>query len=160
MKPDRAKRLAKRALRLSEDLNKMVREIEANEPDQDSLRLRQAIGRVMWAIYYDILMPTLEEHPSVEHKVGAEAGAATKTGPRPWGTRSAAQPARPSAPTSRRPPERQRSARRRLRFRQSDPPGHKEHLDGCQEITIEGKSRSPNHHSRLPAPRSRRRNGR
>jgi hypothetical protein len=96
MRPDTAKRLARQALRLSDYLNKMVRDIEAHEPGEDSLRLRQAIGRVMWAVYYEILSPTFEEHPSVEHELGPDA-------------------VRPVAHRSTRPPERRRSPRRRLR---------------------------------------------
>lgn len=66
MKADIAERLAECALRMSEDLNEMVRDIEASEPEEESARLRRAIGRVMWAIYYEILKPTFEEHTSLE----------------------------------------------------------------------------------------------
>ena len=70
MKADKAKRLAARALRISDELNGMLRDIQANEPDDVSSRFRHAIGRVMWAVYYEILKPTCEEHPSVQRKVG------------------------------------------------------------------------------------------
>ena len=103
MRPDTAKRLAEQALQLLTDLNKMARETEAAEQDEDSLHARHAIGRVAWAVYYEILRPTLEEHPSVEHKLGPEAGTATKHGLGPRVTRSAAGAVRSSAPRSRRP---------------------------------------------------------
>ena len=63
MKADTAERLTERAMRISDELNEMVRDIEASEPGEESVRLRHAIGRVMWAIYYEILNPTFEEHP-------------------------------------------------------------------------------------------------
>ena len=81
MKVETAERLAEGALRISDELNEMARDIEAEEPDEDSVRLRDAIGRVMWAVYYEILKPTVEEHPSLEPRI---------------------QPARRAAPRSRR----------------------------------------------------------
>jgi len=75
MKADTAERLAERVGRVSDELNEMVRDVEANEPDVESVRLRQGIGRVMWAVYYEILKPTLEEHPSLERPSGAAAPA-------------------------------------------------------------------------------------
>jgi hypothetical protein len=80
MTADTAERLAEQALRISDDLNELVRDIEANEPDDEVARLRAAIGRVMWAVYYEILKPTLEEHPSVESEAWTEARAATQLG--------------------------------------------------------------------------------
>ena len=53
MKVDTAERLTELALEMSDELNEMVRDIQANEPDNEVVRLRQAIGRVMWAIYYE-----------------------------------------------------------------------------------------------------------
>jgi hypothetical protein len=82
MKADTADRLAERAMRISGDLDEMARDIETNEPDDESARVRHAIGRVMWAIYYEILKPTFEEHPAVEREVGTDAGPATKVGRR------------------------------------------------------------------------------
>ena len=82
MKADTADRLAERAMRISDDLDEMARDIEANEPDDESAPVRHAIGRVMWALYYEILKPTVEEHPAVEPEVGTDAGPATKIGPR------------------------------------------------------------------------------
>ena len=115
MKADTAERLTALALRMSDDLNGMVRDIQANEPDDEVVRLRAAIGRVMWTIYYEILNPTFEEHPALEPEAATEAGPATAFRPAAWGARSAAHPARLPAPGSRRPPERQRTRRRRLR---------------------------------------------
>jgi hypothetical protein len=63
MKADTAERLTELALQMSDDLNGMVRDIEATESDEETVRLREAIGRVMWAIYFEILKPTYEEHP-------------------------------------------------------------------------------------------------
>lgn len=103
MKADTAERLAERALRMSDDLNEMVRDLQANEPDEEVDRLRQAIGRVMWAIYYELLKPTFDEHPSIELDVTAEAGAAAGIGPDPRAKRPTDPPAQPSAPGSRRP---------------------------------------------------------
>jgi hypothetical protein len=82
MKADTAARLAERAMRISDALDEMARDIEANEPDDESARVRHAIGRVMWAIYYEILKPTFEEYPAVEPEVRTDAGPATKIGPR------------------------------------------------------------------------------
>jgi len=76
MKADTAERLADRIWRVSDELNEMARDVEANEPDVESVRLRQGIGRVMWAVYYEILKPTLEEHPSLERPSGAAANRA------------------------------------------------------------------------------------
>lgn len=73
-----AERLAEQALQMSDELNELVRDIQGNEPEHEFVRLRAAIGRVMWAIYYEMLKPTLEEHPAVEAQAGAEAGAVTK----------------------------------------------------------------------------------
>ena len=75
MTADTAERLAEQALRMSDELNELVRDIQGNEPDDEFVRLRAAIGRVMWAVYYEILKPTLEEHPSVEGEARAEARA-------------------------------------------------------------------------------------
>lgn len=71
MKADTAARLAERALHMSDGLNEMVRDIQANEPDAEFVRLRHAIGRVMWSIYYEILQPAYEEHPSLESEIEA-----------------------------------------------------------------------------------------
>jgi len=101
MKAHTAEHLVERAMRISDDLNEMVRDIEANEPDDESARLRHAIGRVMWAVYYEILRPTFEEHPSVEPQAGTTASPATKMGPAPREPRTADRPARSR---SRRPP--------------------------------------------------------
>lgn len=78
MKVDTAERLTELALGMSDELNEMVRDIQANEPDHEVVRLRQAIGRVMWTIYYEILVPTFEEHPSLEPQGETEAGPATE----------------------------------------------------------------------------------
>jgi hypothetical protein len=78
MKVDTAERLTELALEMSDELNEMVRDIQANEPDHEFVRLRQAIGRVMWTIYYEILIPTFEEHPSLEPQGETEAGPATE----------------------------------------------------------------------------------
>ncbi len=80
MNADTAERLAEQALRISDELNGLVRDIQRTEPDREFARLRAAIGRVMWAVYYEILKPTLEEHPSVESAAMAEARAAPKLG--------------------------------------------------------------------------------
>ena len=80
MNADTAERLAEQALRISDELNELVRDIQGNEPDDEFVRLRAAIGRVMWAVYYEILKPALEEHPSVELEAREEARAATKLG--------------------------------------------------------------------------------
>jgi hypothetical protein len=114
MKADTAERLAERALRMSDELNKLVRDIQANEPQDESTRLRHAIGRVMWAVYYELLKPTFEEYPSLEPEAPTEADPATTIAPAPRGTLSTTQPARPSAPKSRRVRQ-QRRSRRRLR---------------------------------------------
>src|SRR6476660_5985849 len=103
MRVDTAERLAELALGMSDELNEMVRDIQANEPDNELVRLRQAIGRVMWTIYYEILIPTFEEHPSVEPDSRATIGPATRTEPSPRPLRSADQPARSSASRSGRP---------------------------------------------------------
>jgi len=78
MNADTAERLAEQDLRISDELNELVRDIQGTESDGEFVRLRAAIGRVMWAVYYEILKPTLEEHPSVESEARAEARAATK----------------------------------------------------------------------------------
>lgn len=44
---DTAERLAEQALRISNELNELVRDIQGNEPDDEFVRLRAAIGRVM-----------------------------------------------------------------------------------------------------------------
>lgn len=80
MNPETAERLAEQALQMSDELNELVRDIQGNEPEDEFARLRAAIGRVMWAVYYEILKPTLEEHPSVEAAARVEAGAVTKLG--------------------------------------------------------------------------------
>jgi hypothetical protein len=80
MNADTAERLAEQALRISDELNELVRDIRQTEPDSEFVRLRAAIGRVMWAVYYEILKPTVEEHPSVESEARAEARAAAKLG--------------------------------------------------------------------------------
>jgi hypothetical protein len=112
MKVDTAERLTELALGMSDERNEMVRDIQANEPDNELVRLRQAIGRVMWTIYYEILVPTFEEHPSLEPQGETEAGPATEIPQAPLGTRAAAS----SAPRARSngPPQRRRSERRRL----------------------------------------------
>jgi hypothetical protein len=109
MKAETAERLAERAWRMSDELNEMARDIEANEPADESVRLRQGIGRVMWAVYFEILKPTFEEHPSLEPEARTETDPATRIPPAPKGTPSVAQPARPSAPRSRRSPQGRRS---------------------------------------------------
>ena len=78
MNPDTAERLAEQALQMSDDLNELVRDIQGNEPADEFNRLRAAIGRVMWAVYYEILQPTLEEHPTVGFEARAGARPATK----------------------------------------------------------------------------------
>ena len=78
MKADTAERLAERVGRVSDELNEMARDVEANERDLESVRLRQGIGRVMWAVYYEILKPTLEEHPSLERPAPASAPDSTR----------------------------------------------------------------------------------
>lgn len=83
MNADTAERLAEQALRMSDELNELVRDIQGNEPDDEFVRLRAAIGRVMWAVYYEILKPTLEEHPSVECEARAEARAVAELGAGP-----------------------------------------------------------------------------
>jgi hypothetical protein len=103
MKVDTAERLTELALEMSDELNEMVRDIQANEPHNELVRLRQAIGRVMWAIYYEILIPTFEEHPSVEPVARTTA------------MRSAHQSARSAASGSRRPAQARGSGRQRLR---------------------------------------------
>ena len=115
MKVDTAERLTELALGMSDELNEMVRDIQANEPDNEFVRLRQAIGRVMWTIYYEILIPTFEEHPSVEPDPRATVGPATKTGPSPGAMRSAHRSARSSASGSTRPQQARGSGRQRLR---------------------------------------------
>jgi len=115
MKADTAERLAERALQISDDLSEMVRDIQANEPDDELVRLREAIGRVMWAVYFEILKPTLEEHPSLEPDPATEAASATKIRRRPPVRRSAERPAALTTPASRRPRQPQGSGRRRLR---------------------------------------------
>lgn len=127
MKAYTAERLAERALRMSDDLNDMVRDVQANEPDDEVVRLRQAIGRVMWAIYYEILQPTLDEHPSIGPEVAAEAVPAANLGPDPRAKRSTDPPAQPSACGSRRP------RRRRTEQRGSPPHGqaHSQQSPGC-----------------------------
>ena len=80
MKVDTAERLTELALGMSDELNEMVRDIQANEPDPEVVRLRQAIGRVMWSIYFEILIPTFEEHPSVEPDPRPTMGPAMKAG--------------------------------------------------------------------------------
>jgi len=52
MKVDTAERLTELALGMSDELNEMVRDIQANEPHNEFVRLQQAIGRVMWAILF------------------------------------------------------------------------------------------------------------
>jgi len=98
MKADTAERLAERALRMSDELNEMARDIEANEPAEESVRLKHAIGRVMWAVYYDILKPTLEEHPSVGREAEEEARPATTLGAALRAARLARKHAAPPAP--------------------------------------------------------------
>ena len=115
MKVDTAERLTELALRMSDELNEMVRDIQAHEPHHEVVRLRQAIGRVMWAIYFDILVPTLEEHPPVEPEARTTVGPATKTGPSPRAMRSAQQSARAFASGSMRPPQARGSGQERLR---------------------------------------------
>lgn len=66
MKADTAERLAEQALRMSDELNELVRDIQGNEPPDEFVRLQAAIGRVMWSVYYEILQPTLEAYPSLE----------------------------------------------------------------------------------------------
>ena len=83
MNADTAERLAEQALRISDELNELVRDIQGTEPEGEFVRLRAAIGRVMWAVYYEILKPTLEEHPTVESEARAEARAAPKLGAGP-----------------------------------------------------------------------------
>ena len=115
MKVDTAERLTELALGMSDELNEMVRDIQANEPDHEVVRLRQAIGRVMWTIYYEILIPTFEEHPSGEPDSRLAIGSATKTGPSPGAVRSADPSVRSSASGSTRPPQARGSGRQRLR---------------------------------------------
>jgi len=116
MKAETAEGLTELALQMSDDLNGMVRDLEATESADEIARLRQAIGRVMWAIYFEILKPTYEEHPWVEPEPLTKARPAPAIGSGPRAARSAVHPAQPSAPASRRPPHARGSAgRRRLR---------------------------------------------
>jgi len=78
MNADTAERLAEQALQMSDELNELVRDIQGTEAADEFARLRAAIGRVMWAVYYELLKPTLEEHPSVESQARPEAGLARK----------------------------------------------------------------------------------
>ena len=114
MKVDTAERLTELALGMSDELNEMVQDIQANEPDNELVRLREAIGRVMWAIYYEILIPTFQEHPSVEPEARTTVGPVT-IGPSPRALRSTHQSARSPASGSGRPPQARGSGRQRLR---------------------------------------------
>ena len=111
MKADTAQRLAERACRVSDELNEMAREIEANEPDAEAVRLRQGIGRVMWAVYYEILKPTFEEHPSLEPESATKDGPTTMIQPTRSAARSRDLPAQRSARGSSRPRRPRRSGR-------------------------------------------------
>ena len=102
MKPDTAARLAEMALGMSDDLSEMARDIQANEPDAESARLREAIGRVMWAVYYEILKPTFEQHPSLEPESGTKGDPAMMIEPNQSAARSRDRPAHRPAPGSKR----------------------------------------------------------
>ena len=65
MKAESAARLTELGLRISADLNEMVREIQTSEPEDEFKRIRGAIGRAMGAIYFEILEPTWQEHPNL-----------------------------------------------------------------------------------------------
>jgi len=95
MKPDTAERLAEQALQMSHDLNEMVRDIQGNEPDREFMRLRHAIGRVMWSVYYEILQPVYTEHPSLAPDIRAGLPRA----PHPAALQTATRPRRPAAKT-------------------------------------------------------------
>ena len=101
MKADTAELLTALALRMSDDLNEIVRDIQASEPESEMVRLRQAINRVMWAIYFDILKPAFEEHPWLEREPGTHA--AMKLGPNPRTPRAAGRVARTPTQGARRP---------------------------------------------------------
>src|SRR5262245_11709761 len=111
MKVDTAERLAERAMRISDDLNEMVRDIEANEPGEESARLRHAIGRVMWALYYEVLRPAFEEHPSIESDSAATHIPALMAGPSRRAARAVGRVAPPAPPDAPRP-RRRRGSRR------------------------------------------------
>jgi hypothetical protein len=83
MNADTAERLAEQALRMSEELNELVRDIQGNEPADEVVRLRAAIGRVMWAVYYEILQPTLEEHPWIESETSTAVRSISEPGAGP-----------------------------------------------------------------------------
>jgi hypothetical protein len=65
MKTETAARLTALALRVTGDLNDIAAEIQANESEEDFQRLRTRVGRVMGAVYFEILYPTFQEHPDL-----------------------------------------------------------------------------------------------
>jgi len=109
MKVETAERLTRRAVQISYDLNEIVRDVQADESDEEVIRLREAIRRVMWAVYFEILKPAFQEHPSLESESGAVSDPALEIEPRT--PRSADRPSQPSAPGSRRPRQPRRSKR-------------------------------------------------
>jgi hypothetical protein len=105
MKADTAERLTALALEMSDALNEIVRDIKANETEEEVVRLRQATSRVMWAIYFDLLKPAFDEHPWLEPEPGTAASAALKLGPNPRTPRAAGRAStrgsrRPQPPTA------------------------------------------------------------
>ena len=112
MKVDTAERLTERALQISDDLNEMVRDAEETESGEELARLREAIRRVMWSVYFEILKPAFEEHPSLEVEADTGASPATKKRrARPSAHRRASS----SAPEPRRSPPMRESGRQRVR---------------------------------------------
>jgi hypothetical protein len=65
MKAETAEKVTALGLRVSGELNELLLEIQACEPEEEFKRLRSTIGRAMGAIYFEILEPTWQEHPTL-----------------------------------------------------------------------------------------------
>ena len=65
MKAETAARLSELGVRVLADFNEMTREIQSSEPEDEFDRLRGAIGRVLGALYFEVLEPTWQEHPTL-----------------------------------------------------------------------------------------------
>jgi len=65
MKAETAVRLSELGLRVVADFNEMTREIQSVEPEDEFVRLRKAIGNALGALYFEVLEPTWQEHPTL-----------------------------------------------------------------------------------------------